>query len=93
MASLIVNQLPPKQPRRVSVEQAAAYAGISRSKMYELIELKVVVSGHRPGTNRRYVELDSVDALYQSPERLRIAEELVRNRRKKGKIAENGNGP
>jgi hypothetical protein len=68
--------------RRVNVEQAADYAEVSRAKMYELIDLKVVVSGHRPGTNRRYVDLDSIDELYRSPERLRIAAELVRNRRK-----------
>ncbi|MBO4222007.1 hypothetical protein [Bradyrhizobium neotropicale] len=71
----------PTLRRLVSVEKAAAYAGVGRTKMYELIDLEVVKSGHRPGTNRRWVDLDSVDELYRSEDRMRTAADLARKRR------------
>jgi hypothetical protein len=77
--------------RRVTVEQAAHYAGVGRTKMYELIIVDAVVSGHRPGSNRRWVDLDSVDELYRSPERMREAEEKIRRRREERKDREEGN--
>ena len=71
--------------RRVSVEEAAEYAGVSRAKMWELIhpEVNAVVNGHRPGTNRRWVDLDSIDELYRLPERMREAEDKIRRLRGK----------
>jgi hypothetical protein len=49
--------------------------------MYELIDVNAVKTGHRPGTNRRFVDLDSLKELYTSEERMREASELIRRRR------------
>jgi hypothetical protein len=75
----------PETARRVSVDQAAAYAQVGRTKMWELIhhEVNAVVNGHRPGSNRRWVDLDSIDELYRSSERQHEAEEKIRRLREK----------
>jgi hypothetical protein len=101
MASLIVNRLhqqpagPPKLARLVSVDEAACFARVSRRTMYELIAVHVVKTGHRPGINRRFVDLDSVQELYESEERMREARILMRRRREERrakKDQEKGNG-